>query len=41
MNGVAMIGVVFVIWLGAGLLVARLFRINRRTRTTSHEPDHQ
>ena len=28
MNGVAMIGVVFVVWLGAGLMVARLFRIN-------------
>lgn len=32
MNGVAMIGVVFVIWLGAGLLVARLFRINRQDK---------
>ena len=26
MNGVALIGVVFVVWLGAGFLVARLFR---------------
>lgn len=32
MNGVAMIGVVFVVWLGAGLLVARLFRINRHDK---------
>ena len=32
MNGVAMIGVVFVVWLGAGLLVARLFRINRQDK---------
>lgn len=26
MNGIALIGVVFVVWLGAGFLVARLFR---------------
>ena len=32
MNGVAMIGVVFVVWLGAGLLVACLFRINRHDK---------
>ena len=32
MSGVAMIGVVFVVWLGAGLLVARLFRINRQDK---------
>jgi|GEM_PF-6937281 hypothetical protein len=32
MNGVALIGVVFVVWLGAGLLVARLFRINRQDK---------
>lgn len=25
MNGIALIGVVFVVWLGAGFLVARLF----------------
>ena len=35
MNGVAMIGVVFVIWLGAGLLVARLFRSNRQDKDES------
>lgn len=32
MNGVALIGVVFVVWLGAGLLVARLFLINRQDK---------
>ena len=32
MNGVAIIGVVFVVWLGAGLLLARLFRINRQDK---------
>ena len=32
MNGVALIGVVFVVWLGAGLLVARFFRINRQDK---------
>ena len=32
MNNVALIGVVFVVWLGAGLLVARLFRINRQDK---------
>jgi hypothetical protein len=32
MNGVALIGVVFVVWLGTGLLVARLFRINRQDK---------
>lgn len=30
MNGVALIGVVFVVWLGAGLLVARCARINKQ-----------
>ena len=32
MNGVALIGVVFVVWLGAGFLVARLFRINQQDK---------
>ena len=29
MNGVALIGVVFVVWLGAGLLVAHCMGINK------------
>jgi len=35
MNGVAMIGVVFVVWLGAGFLVARLFSINQQDEDES------
>ena len=30
MNGVALIGVVFVVWLGAGFLVARCAGINKQ-----------
>ena len=29
MNGVALIGVVFVVWLGAGFLVARCVGLNK------------
>ena len=32
MNGVALIGIVIVVWLGAGLLVARLIRIIRHDK---------
>lgn len=32
MNGVALICVVVVVWLGDGLLVARLFLINRQDK---------
>jgi hypothetical protein len=35
MNGIALIGVVFVVWLGAGFLVARLFRINQQDEDES------
>lgn len=40
MNVVAMIGVVFVVWLGAGLLVARCAGINKQ-KDDEDEPDHQ
>lgn len=35
MNGIALIGVVFVVWLGAGFMVARLFRINQQDEDES------
>ena len=35
MNGIALIGMVFVVWLGAGFLVAHLFRINQQDKDES------
>lgn len=40
MNGVALIGIVIVVWLGAGFLVARCAGINKQ-KDDEDEPDHQ